>query len=63
MAIEEEGQVVTEDKLLETMGRPVKKIHLMRTMLEDTIGIEEETKGEYLEEDHQDLQDVTDVTN
>lgn len=55
--------MVAEDKLLETMGRLVRKIPLVRKILENPIGEEEETQGEDLEEDHQDLQDVTYVTN
>ena len=55
--------MVAKDKILETMGRPIRKIPLVRKMVEDPIGEEEETQGEDLEGDHQDLQDFTNVTN
>lgn len=55
--------MVAEEKLLETMGKPVRTILLVRKMLEDPIGEEDETQGEDLEEYHQELQDVTYVTN
>ena len=42
---------MAEEKLLETIGKPIKTIPFVRKMLEGPIGVEEETQGEDLEGD------------